>query len=293
MASNEDCGAHVRVPKTARLKVSERPIKRCSPAAWLQIFTLSLPLSLPRDAAVSKHSACASGNCCWTSSSASAFVWASSPTVPIQSLKGRADAPIKVTCPSTPLLRDTGSPLDGTQKVDPSEQSYTVTRRQNVLQGLWTRYLADSTTGDAGYNFSFSNTSTIPRVAIASSGGGYRSALSSAGLLSALDSRNASNVGPFLQLADYIAGLSGGSWITTSLTINDLPTLPDLVLGSATRSGWLLEYDLLSPAQGLAVQDDALYYADIESDVSQKVQAGFATSIVDLWSVLTIELTSR
>lgn len=201
-------------------------------------------------------------------------------------------------------MRDTGSPLAGTQTVDPNEAQYTTTRRTNVLQGLWTSYLGDNSTGATGYNLPFTNTSLIPRVGIANSGGGYRSAQNSAGMLSAMDSRNASNVGPFLQLADYMTGLSGGSWITSSLSsasqlfddfmtsirgssltlvVNDLPDLYSLVLGDGTRAGWLLEYDLVSPAQSANVGDDALYYAAIESDVSKKVLAGYSTSIVDVW----------
>ena len=98
-------------------------------------------------------------------------------------------------------------------------------------------------------------------MAIAVSGGGYRAALYGAGALSALDSRNSTGAsagtGGVLQLATYLSGLSGGSWMVSSLAIHDMPTLTDLVLGSDTTSGWQLQYNLLlpdSPVLGILVR---------------------------------------
>lgn len=47
---------------------------------------------------------------------------------------------------------------------------------------------------------------------IATSGGGLRASLYGAGTIAALDSRNETNIGGLLQLAEYSSGLSGGSW---------------------------------------------------------------------------------
>lgn len=47
---------------------------------------------------------------------------------------------------------------------------------------------------------------------IAVSGGGLRASLFAAGTVAAFDSRNSTNAGGLLQLADYFSGLSGGSW---------------------------------------------------------------------------------
>jgi len=92
-----------------------------------------------------------------------------------------------------------------------------------------------------------------------------------------LDGRNttAQNRGTagFLQLADYIAGLSGGSWAVGSLALNDWPTAQELA-----DNTWNLNEDLIIP------QDNTIsYYADIVTDVAGKRNEGFSTGIVDYW----------
>ena len=72
--------------------------------------------------------------------------------------------------------------------------------------------------------------------------------------------------------------------------MNDLPTLYDLVLGSATRSGWLLEYDLLSPAQGVNATQDAQYYANLQ--VSRHLIVGEQSTLLTL-SALPRQTYSR
>ena len=60
------------------------------------------------------------------------------------------------------------------------------------------------------------NTTNLPNVAIAVSGGGYRAMIHGASIFNALDGRNETAVkqgtGGVVQLATYMAGLSGGSW---------------------------------------------------------------------------------
>ena len=67
------------------------------------------------------------------------------------------------------------------------------------------------------------NTSALPNVAIAFSGGGYRACLSGAGAIQAFDSREGNltvgHLGGLLQSATYIAGLSGGSWLLGSIYV--------------------------------------------------------------------------
>lgn len=61
-------------------------------------------------------------------------------------------------------------------------------------------------------------------IALAISGGGYRSMLIGAGVLEAYDSRtplNNSNLGGLLQSLSYIGGISGGSWLVMSNFVND------------------------------------------------------------------------
>lgn len=99
-----------------------------------------------------------------------------------------------MTCPST-LITRTGSPLDGNQTLDASEEAYIEERRATVLAPLWSSYLADSSTGvtgkelstrllvhgrrltrgySTGYNLTqvFPSAANYPRLSTAVSGGG-------------------------------------------------------------------------------------------------------------------------
>ncbi|KAM0755624.1 hypothetical protein T439DRAFT_308052 [Meredithblackwellia eburnea MCA 4105] len=195
-------------------------------------------------------------------------------------------APTLVTCPVTVLTR-TGSPLPGSanQTLDSGEATYIQKRRTEVLAPLWETYLSDTTSGSTGYNIShlFPISSSWPRVSTSVSGGGYRAALYGAGSLSALDSRNATNAGPFLQLSEYLSGLSGGSWIVSSLAMADLPDLFSLVLGLNGENGWALDMGLLDPDGVLGIADNTDYYQILLEDVRAKANAGFPVSLVDLW----------
>ena len=70
-----------------------------------------------------------------------------------------------------------------------------------------------------------------PTIGLAFSGGGYRAMLAGAGELLALDSRatNPSVLSGILQSSNYIAGLSGGSWLVGSLASNDLIPVDQLL----------------------------------------------------------------
>lgn len=104
---------------------------------------------------------------------------------------------------------------------------------------------------------------------MAVSGGGYRAALYGAGTLSGFDSRNTSSssagTGGLLQLTTYLSGLSGGSWMVSSLAIHDMPPLNELVLGSDTQEGWQLQYNLLVPGGVLSVFDNNDYYDNLQA----------------------------
>ena len=67
-----------------------------------------------------------------------------------------------------------------------------------------------------------SNSSNVPKIGIGCSGGGYRAMLSGAGMLAAMDNRtigaNDNGLGGLLQGATYLAGLSGGNWLTNTLS---------------------------------------------------------------------------
>lgn len=68
-------------------------------------------------------------------------------------------------------------------------------------------------------------------IAIAVSGGGLRAMLTTAGIMSALDARTPGtnkHLGGLLQSANYIGGVSGGSWAVMSSCVNDFKPMIEL-----------------------------------------------------------------
>lgn len=119
---------------------------------------------------------------------------------------------VNQTCPdvkATPLIR-VFTPAN--QSLHPDEQDYVNQRLNSVVPLAWQDWLGDGS--GIGYNLSVFQNHTA-KIGIAISGGGYRAAQYGAGVLSALDSRNASakaaGTGGLLQVASYLAGLSGTS----------------------------------------------------------------------------------
>src|SRR6266403_4079190 len=176
-------------------------------------------------------------------------------------------------CPNVttaPLLR-LFTPVN--QSLHPREESYVNTRLNTVILNEWKNWIDDGSA--IGYNLSSFNSSSFPKIGVAISGGGYRAAQYGAGVLSALDARNesakAAGTGGLLQVTSYLAGLSGtsyfvskveidgvidipfaphlgGSWLTGSLYMNDLPTIKDLVYGNGDNTnGWQLHLPLATP----------------------------------------------
>ncbi|KAL8280127.1 hypothetical protein RQP46_007457 [Phenoliferia psychrophenolica] len=187
-------------------------------------------------------------------------------------------APWTAKCPTT-LVTRTGSPSNGNQRLAKGEASYLKQRRQDITPPIWDSYLRDDNTGTTGYDVGLllKNASTQgPRISTACSGGGYRAALYCAGSLSVFDGRDDSRIAPLLQLADYISGLSGGSWTVSSLMQNNLPTLYDLVLGSGGQQGWHINYGLFKPSATNFFDDthesggNSAYEDDMCRDVKEK-----------------------
>ncbi|BGP52745.1 hypothetical protein JCM8202_004378 [Rhodotorula sphaerocarpa] len=195
-------------------------------------------------------------------------------------------APALVDCPNESLINRTGSPVANNQTLSSAERQYLDDRINNVLPDLWRAYLADNATGSTGYNTT-AILQSQPNLGIAISGGGLRASLYGAGVLSALDDRNSSTAGGLWQLATHLSGLSGGSWTVTSVSMNDMPSIWELVLGiNATGSadGWNLDYSIIQPGNGiLGIGNTASYLDDIENDVGEKSKADFPISITDMW----------
>lgn len=96
------------------------------------------------------------------------------------------------------------------------------------------------------------NTSEMPNVAIALSGGGYRALMHGAGVVSAFDNQTQNStlpghVGGLLQTSTYLSGLSGGSWLVGSLYIPKLKPVQEIFRmdPNDTMSLWQLDNSVI------------------------------------------------
>lgn len=193
--------------------------------------------------------------------------------------------PSKVACPPLPKQDDKNYPYTGyirnalNNKIGPQEQDYMNRHREKTRPG-WQDWLSraqlDGNGGIEGGVSKFLESGGQPQVGIAISGGGYRAMLHGLGVVQGFDGRNETSkqrgVGGLLQIVDYVAGLSGGSWATGSMAINDWPTTQQLL-------------DILNLENNLVFPEDGKtkLYIDLFRDTDKKKEAGFPTSITDLW----------
>ena len=138
------------------------------------------------------------------------------------------------------------------------------------------------------------NSSSLPNIGIAVSGGGWRALMNGAGAVKAFDSRtdNATatgHLGGLLQSATYISGLSGGSWLLGSIYINNFTTVDKLQTHEA-GSVWQFGNSIIEgpDAGGIQLLDSAGYYKDLADAVDGKKKAGFDTSLTDIWYVTPV-----
>ncbi|KAI9834676.1 MAG: Lysophospholipase 1 [Phylliscum demangeonii] len=196
-------------------------------------------------------------------------------------------APAPVTCPALrPTIRKPTS-------LSPQEQAWLAVRRQNTIDPL-RQFLSRVGIAkfDAGAYIDAhrGHVSALPNIAVAISGGGYRSMLTGAGAIAAFDSRTpgatgAGRLGGLLQASSYVAGLSGGSWLVGSLFLNNFPTIAGLQAGGAGGTLWdlgrtVLEGPRKPGANGVNVVN---YITALIQAVRSKDAAGFRTSITDYW----------
>ncbi|KAF7979185.1 hypothetical protein HWV62_43467 [Athelia sp. TMB] len=183
-------------------------------------------------------------------------------------------APCEVTCPAGLQVRQTTR----TGPMNPQEAAY-VAAKAAASKSMWSTYLANANITDFNIT-SFIPTGspvpgvTLPNVAMAVSGGGFRAMLTGGGILSGFDNRNSSAVaagtGGILQLANYAAGLSGGAWCIGSWALADFPTFADML------SVWDLAENALFPKK-----DDPNLYLDAATSLLAKAAAGFPVASVD------------
>jgi lysophospholipase len=192
--------------------------------------------------------------------------------------------PTNVSCPaSRPTVRSAAT-------LSSNETSWLDTRRTKSLAAMkeFFSHVNISDYDVSSYLDTHSgNSSNLPNIGIAASGGGYRALMNAAGAIKAFDSRTensttSGHLGGLLQSSTYVAGLSGGSWLLGSIYINNFTTIDALQKSSNT---WAFSNSILEGPDtgGLQILDSASYYKDLAEAVDGKQNAGFDTSITDIW----------
>ncbi|RJE18429.1 Lysophospholipase [Aspergillus sclerotialis] len=195
-------------------------------------------------------------------------------------------APSKVDCPaSRPSVRSAA-------KLSPNETEWLHKRREKTTSALkdFFGHVKIPNFDAAGYIDKVKdNITDVPNIGIAASGGGYRALMNGAGALKAFDSRTTNStskgqLGGLLQSATYLAGLSGGGWLVTSMYMNNFSAISNLETENE-KSVWQFGNNILEgpDAGSFQIVDTGKYWDHIHDAVNAKKDAGFATSITDYW----------
>lgn len=131
------------------------------------------------------------------------------------------------------------------------------------------------------------NYSNVPKIGLAISGGGFRSMLTGAGVISAMDirTRNSTDhgLGGLLQSISYIAGISGGNWLVGSLAYNNWTSVQEILDSMHLEDSiWNLDDSVISPG-GLNIIKSARRWDHISDAIDAKRANGFETSLTDVW----------
>ncbi|CAD1813121.1 putative meiotic phospholipase SPO1 [Candida parapsilosis] len=184
-----------------------------------------------------------------------------------ESLWNFSYAPYDVICPDYELVREANDTIcDREEKYIQYRNIETEARLKSLL------YKNEIPSFDIESFWQSKTTPTI--VAIAISGGGYRSMLCGAGILSALDDREVNNlthVSGILQASSYIAGISGGAWLVMSQFVNEWPRISDVTRGGP--NGWNLKSSLL---EGIPEVNDNVRRRSKEKEIESKPRSGFS-----------------
>lgn len=177
-----------------------------------------------------------------------------------------AYAPVSVTCPSS-LIRTAA-----TGALSTDEQTYLTARK--TLADTALRSWLKATNPD------FATTAKLPTLGLSISGGGYRAFLIGAGVIQALDANDSAvSTSGLYQAITYQSALSGGSWLLSSLADNNFPAVSSIL---ASQWSTAFSNGLLAP-NGLWT---LLSYAQILTDINAKENAGFNSTLTDLWARL-------
>ncbi|KAK6602166.1 Lysophospholipase [Botrytis cinerea] len=182
-------------------------------------------------------------------------------------------APTTSDCPSSdrPVLRDSLS-------TSSQELSWLKKRRANTVPALREFLGRLNITGfnSNSYIDNARNTSQLPNIAIAVSGGGYRALMNGAGAIAAFDNRT---------LGSIATGLSGGGWLLSSLYGNEFPTVEEILSNERANPLWQFQNPIwIGPDLGDTGTSNAeAYFEALLNQVQSKADAGFNTSMTDLW----------
>ena len=195
--------------------------------------------------------------------------------------------PQTVECPSTaPSVRNASN-------LSANETSWLQVRRNKTVPAMrdfLSRVNIPGFDTNAYIDNHMQNASMLPNIGIAASGGGYRALLNGAGAIKAFDNRESGTTGTgqlggLLQSATYIAGLSGGGWLVSSIMLNNYTTIGNLQRGSNDTSVWQLANSIYEgPNKGkIQILGKADYFLSIGKQVDDKKDAGYDTTLTDYW----------
>lgn len=211
-------------------------------------------------------------------------IWPIGPDIGVPQIlrNGRGYAPHPVACPDYPLLRKA-------DKVCEKERIYKEKRHELTNPKLieFLRDVAKLPDFDAEHFITSTQYIHNITIGVAISGGSYRSMLTGAGQVLALDDRYADlktkGLGGLLQSTMYFSGLSGGAWLVGTLALNDWISVIDIL---NTDSGiWNLQVPLISPG-GLNIVQSVIDLYMIRKELKAKKKAGYTTTITDTWGRL-------
>ncbi|KAF8489766.1 lysophospholipase catalytic domain-containing protein [Gautieria morchelliformis] len=211
----------------------------------------------------------------------------SSPSAPLPD-------PTQILCPNVPLIHSACLPAQ--QSLSPGESSYISSRTDNVLPEAWKAYLGNVNAASSPplpryvAEIFTCPSEGLPKLGIATSGGGYHAAFFGAASLTSLDGRHTTSITKgtdgLLQATTYLTGLSGGSWLTLALSQANFPTFPNLIFSpppatsptdqNATFGGFIPQFDIT--ASGPTAQD-TLAYIEVK-----QLSSGLPITITDPWS---------
>ncbi|KAL2021410.1 hypothetical protein VTK56DRAFT_7163 [Thermocarpiscus australiensis] len=194
-------------------------------------------------------------------------------------------APAEVSCPSEkPTIRSA-------ETLSKAETDWLAKRRPATVQPMidfLKRANIDGFDAEAYIRRVADGVKDLPNIGIAVSGGGYRALMNGAGFLAAADSRTGGStgkggIGGLLQASTYLAGLSGGGWLVSSIYANNFSSVETLRNGRKDSSIWKFSNSIFTGPDMPGILDTARYWSDIAGQVSDKKDAGFETSITDYW----------